>query len=733
MVDKPKDVTSGVPRRKRMDGTYTDESLSAGALNKIAATIANSVDPDIIGEKVQEGVEKGIREGMMREAIAMMREAHQARDRGEIPTRKGPMFPQPKLLSRDDIKGLAKEKTQTFVRAGVDDTQATMEGAERILRSAFAGSPFESINKNLSKQNSKLQKVQDHTFDELAISEANVAVNEEMRHAITDRLIPVETESNDSLKKLLTIERKSLAKLADIAIALAPNNLPKDQTPDNSVSNMDYRSRSIDTRFESSRTERKSLRERAVDISKGVGASLIGLGGMFKNVTNAIDKVNEQSIELTRQGEKLTFFQGISTFFAALGVIGSTGAALGATGAGLAASFIPLTVGIAAIAGVFLYLGTNLDRAKALTEGLLESSVSFGRMIGSISRFIALATVPLMGALTFFGMLITETLIPIFTTLIPAIFDGIATYFDDLSINLGAMIQGMLSGDWSQVFNNLQGFLINATGGLVTLAGKVLWAAFLTLDDVLTGIIDAVMKVFGIDDFTAKVTQWFTDTGTNIVNGVVDFINGMGSQITKEFGMFVNAHAAVVGVIGDLWNSVTSSVSNWFSKLGTDTTGALTDLFAVSPLGLVVKAVQGIIDFIIGIIPTSEDLMKWLKGSIKDNMLIPGPVKDWLLGMMEPTMVPISQVEALNIPVSPLISTEVKDTYTNMAGKSGLQSAMSGQVPIVVQNNNNVVQNNTNNSGGNDGGSPMVRPPSTSPGLQVWDNMLFGNGGQLPK
>jgi len=282
--------------------------------------------------------------------------------------------------------------------------------------------------------------------------------------------------------------------------------------------------------------------------------------------------------------------QGLGTAFAAIvpvaiQLIGM----LGDTFAQLMPVLVPIVMTI-------VQLATSLISQLApiitnLISSILPPLVNiFGNILGAIGPVITMIA----------GLLIPiiQALMPVVVTVFGVI-ASIITAAMQIVQGIIQVVTGIISGNWDQVWAGIG----NIFGGIWNTIVAVVSGAIQIVASVIGSYINWVAGIVG--SVLGNISLFFSDTWTNITNGVSGFVNGFLQFFLDLPGKIMNALAgAGTWLLGIGKNIIDGLINGITGMAGT---------VAKAILGLVPEAIRGPIEAALGIHSPSRVAMWWME------------------------------------------------------------------------------------------------------------------------
>lgn len=168
--------------------------------------------------------------------------------------------------------------------------------------------------------------------------------------------------------------------------------------------------------------------------------------------------------------------------------------------------------------------------------------------------------------------MIAGLLIPIIQALMPVVvtvFGVVASIITSVMQIVQGVIQvvtGIISGNWSQVWEGIQnifGGIWNTIVAVVTGVLGILWS-------VISAGLNLVFAFIG--SILGSIGQFFADTWNNIVGAVSGAIGFVSVAISSGFSLWWGLVTSTLGNIGsffaDTWNNITNGISNFVGGIG---------------------------------------------------------------------------------------------------------------------------------------------------------------------
>lgn len=303
-----------------------------------------------------------------------------------------------------------------------------------------------------------------------------------------------------------------------------------------------------------------------------------------------------------------------------------------------------------------------------------------------------------------FGDFINDTLIYLLGTAIPTVLTAVGKTVQHFFDMVGEII-GRITG----IFGYGEFSADRITGNLMGITAKL----FTSIVDLVTLVAAGILRLFKLDD----AAKWLEDFSSQVSETFLDAVE----RIKGLFGFGRYSDQSFISNIIGYFNIFRDTLMESFGDIITD----MTNLFDIkSLLGVgsgesiieslktrIVSKVQGLIDGILGIIPTWSDIKRLIVSAIPENIW----GRDWLIEKLgdTPTVGPTSDISKSN-------ERPMAMAYKQLTEQPAATNNITVIAPV-TQNTQN--QSNVSVGGGSNRNAGGV--PSTRPDISTWDRTLY--------
>jgi hypothetical protein len=305
-----------------------------------------------------------------------------------------------------------------------------------------------------------------------------------------------------------------------------------------------------------------------------------------------------------------------------------------------------------------------------------------------------------------FGDFINNTLIYLLGTAIPTLMSVI-----------GKTVKQFFNmiGDLSSRIVGIFGFGENGADGVIGNLMGISATLFAGIIDGVTIIASGVLKLFKLDD-AAKWLEEFSASFKDAFLDIVEHMKGIfgvgkyGDQsfLTNILGYFNIFRDSFMSTFGDLITNLLSMV-DLKSLLG----GAEGESLFETLRKNIVSKVQSLMDGIMSIIPSWDDIKRLIASSIPENIW----GRDWLMEKLGSSTAPTNS----NTQVSQATNQPLSRAYRQFAEET--PSVRNNITVVAPVTQNNQQSSSVNVGGGNSRSGGGV--PSTRPDMSTWDRALY--------
>lgn len=642
------------------------------------------------------------------------------------------------LLGNKSLDQIATERTQKGVELGISAANDNLRTLANAV--ALASAPLATLSENIKEQRKVFGNVSDRLDTLVPIEEEELAVLKESR-TLAQQNIKIQTDLKDQLISILapTHEEAGLTRIGQGHFEVGKPTTFIDKV-------LGFFGKAVD---------------KTVDLFTGTHDSLRKFSEALDTSTHDINKHGLDSRDLPgilgTVASIIFIFKNIGALIAGFEI----SAFVDAVGGFIA--------GMSELIPVFLIFDALITSWIAFPDKFKALTTQFGKTIGSIGTTFGLLAdiagkifVAIQPVLVLFGGVLTDGMTMMLYQ-IQQIFDSANVALKAMDDFLGSQLS-QAKDNWSKLpgknfgekigpaFNELlNGFVVVWTEDIAPIFQQMLDpknpnSLTSAMINFFTGLGPAIAGVFN------GVINWVIngDPVTNSINDAVNgFFAGIGPAIGGIFSGIVNWIVNGDATTNSLGAAITDSIKGLFAAISdivSQTTNSVVQFFVTLPGKIIdslsqdpfVLAVKGLIDAIIGLIPTPGQIATWFDQMVQGSFL-PQQMKDALhaayldgRGMSDIGKGPQiggdilqnSLIGQLPRPMYPQITDQ--NIRNAVLAAQGVTSG--GPAPVII-----APRREMPSPGGGSGGIMQGFHPDPSPFHSPFDIQLHGPSSMLPR